>query len=255
MQIDGVLNFREVAGLTNMDGQHIIPGQLFRSGSFAAITPAGLAQFRALTITKVVDLRNAHEQQRSAFTRLHEAGVMLVGLRHELELGELAAVLRAKRSEPEDVARAMEDTYRKLPFYFIEIYREFFRVCLTHHGPLAVNCSVGKDRTGVGIALLLSILGMTRSDILAEYDKTNLQVDQIRRHLRTRRGANRYAQISDAVMAPVLWANPRYLEAMFAEVEEKAGSPLGYVSDVIGLGREGVSALRQRFLSTGQATV
>lgn len=249
MQIDGVLNFREVAGVTSIDGRQIVPGQLFRSGSYATITPVGLAQIRALNITKVVDLRNTREQHRFSFLRLRAAGVASGGLRHELELGELAAVLRAEAAEPEDVARVMEDTYRKLPFYFAKIYQRFFHICLTHDGPVAVNCSVGKDRTGVGIALLLSALGVARADILAEYDKTNLQTEQIRHHLRTRPGANGYAQISDVVMAPVLWANPRYMEAMFAEVEEKAGSPLSFVSDVIGLGQDGISALRQRFLS------
>lgn len=249
MQIDGVLNFREVAGLPATDGRHIMPGRLFRSGSYADITAGGLAAINALNITTIVDLRNAREQQRFPFERLHASGIFSVGLRHQLELGELAAVFRTAASEPEDVARVMEDTYRTLPFLFSNIYRVLFRVCLDHAGPVAVNCSVGKDRTGVGIALLLSALGVSRAAILAEYDKTNLHTARIRQHLRTRPGSNRYAGVPDAVLAPMLWANPHYLKSMFAEIEKEAGSPLGYVRDVLGLDQDEISGLRRRFLS------
>ncbi len=250
MQIDGVLNFREVANLVGAGGRTMRRGQLFRSGSFAGITAAGLAQLSALGISQVIDLRNAREKRSFDFSGLQAAGVTVAGLPHALELGELASVLRTETARPQDVVDAMTATYAKLPFYFADIYRELFRICLQHNGPIVVNCSVGKDRTGVAIALLLSALDVPRADIVADYDKTNAQQGLIRQHLRNRPGANRYAQIPDAIMDPVLHANPRYLNTMFDAVEARAGSAKSFVADVIGLGHGGVAALQARFLQS-----
>src|ERR1700759_4751326 len=40
--------------------------------------------------------------------------------------------------------------------------------------PLAMNCSAGKDRTGVGSALVLSVLGAPRETVVADYALTQV---------------------------------------------------------------------------------
>ena len=247
--VDGVLNFREVAGLATSDGRRLRSGLLYRSGSYAGITKTGVGQLAALGITQVVDLRNLRERAAFGFDRIEAAGVLVAGIRHSLELGELAAILRAEAATAADVVRIMEDTYRKLPGYFAEIYGEVFRTCLTHIGPVAVNCSVGKDRTGVAIALLLSALGIPREAIIAEYALTNAQADAIRAHLRGRTRGRIYATLSDEKLAAVLRADPRYLTAMFDAVEAAAGSAKGFVTDILGLDAAALARLEARFLT------
>ena len=96
VSVDGVLNFREVAGLATSDGRRLRSGLLYRSGSYAAITKTGVGQLAALGITQVVDLRNLRERAAFGFDRIEAAGVLVAGIRHSLELGELAAI----RSKP-----------------------------------------------------------------------------------------------------------------------------------------------------------
>lgn len=249
MQIDGVLNFREVAGLEGVNGQVLRPGLLFRSGSFAGISPAGVAGLSARGITRVIDLRNRKEQTRFAFDTLRAGGVVVAGQAHDLVLGELATVLRDAGATPEHMATAMRTTYRRLPVLFAPIYAEMFRALLAHNGPMVVNCSVGKDRTGVGIALLLSALGVAEDAIIAEYDRTNLQGAAIRHHLRHRKGANLYAEKPDALLDPVIRADPDYLRGMFDAVKGHSGSAETFVSEHIGLGQDGIAALRARYLT------
>lgn len=39
-------------------------------------------------------------------------------------------------------------------------------------GPIYIHCTYGRDRTGIVIALLLRLLGVSREDVLAEYQRT-----------------------------------------------------------------------------------
>ena len=43
-------------------------------------------------------------------------------------------------------------------------------------GPIVLHCTAGKDRTGVSTAFLLSVLGVSRQVIEADYKLTNLDV-------------------------------------------------------------------------------
>lgn len=248
MPIEGVLNFRAVTGLTGADGRAVRPGRLFRSGSYAAITPAGIGQVQGLGITRVFDLRSRYEQNRFGFASLQAAGIGLGGHPHDLDLGDLTAVLRDTAPTPAAVRQAMLAIYRKLPRHFLPVYRDFFALCLTAPDPVAVNCSVGKDRTGVAVALLLSALGVPRDAIMAEYDLTNRQHDAILHNLRHRPGANRYAKLSDTALSQVAGASPDYLAAMFATVEAEAGSAADFVVNDLGIGSAGLAALRDCFL-------
>lgn len=45
-----------------------------------------------------------------------------------------------------------------------------FKIILAYaHEPMLIHCSHGKDRTGITIALLLSVLGVSKEDIVADY--------------------------------------------------------------------------------------
>lgn len=249
--IDGVLNFRAVAALPTRDGRRLRRGMIFRSGSFAGISALGVERLLALGVSRIIDLRNERERRAYGFGRVEQAGIEIVGLSHALELGELSAVLRDEAATPQDVVRTMEDVYRKLPFYFGGIYREFFRACLTHDGSIAVNCSAGKDRTGVAVALLLSVLGIPRDEIVDEYALTNGQVDRIRDNLRTRPHGRVHPRVSDEMLSALVRADPRYLAAMFEAVEKEAGSAEAFAVRAFGLDSGALAKLRNRYLDAG----
>ena len=68
--------------------------------------------------------------------------------------------------------------------------------------PLVLHCTAGKDRTGVSTAFLLSILGVNRKVIEADYLLTNLdterQADFIESTVGYPDGYNRESMISAA---------------------------------------------------------
>jgi protein-tyrosine phosphatase len=73
-----------------------------------------------------------------------------------------------------DEARAsFAASYPRILAQFNGQYRRMFAELLAGHAPLAFNCSAGKDRTGIGAALLLTALGVPRETVIADYLLSN----------------------------------------------------------------------------------
>src|SRR5258707_6728222 len=59
--------------------------------------------------------------------------------------------------------------------HFREDWRRFFKLlCARDVYPLLFHCSAGRDRTGVGAAMLLSLLGVSRERIVADFLESNV---------------------------------------------------------------------------------
>jgi protein-tyrosine phosphatase len=79
-----------------------------------------------------------------------------------------------EESTGEDVVSLLRRAYIDYLARFIDVYRGLFGLLL-EPGRQAVlfHCSAGKDRTGVGAALVLTALGATREVVVADYRATD----------------------------------------------------------------------------------
>src|SRR5258708_30590233 len=67
-----------------------------------------------------------------------------------------------------------------LVMHFGEDWRRFFKLLAERDVyPLLFHCSAGRDRTGVGAAMLLSMLGVARDLIVADFLESNLVFKKI----------------------------------------------------------------------------
>src|SRR5437588_10808562 len=86
--------------------------------------------------------------------------------------------------------------------------------------PLLYHCSAGKDRTGWLSAVLLSVLGVDRETILADYLATNEYSRATNRAIldaMRARGRQAYPEL----MMPLFEARREYLAAACAEVAQR----------------------------------
>lgn len=106
-------------------------------------------------------------------------------------------------------------------------------------GGVLFHCTAGKDRTGMTAALLLGLAGVSREDILADYQVSEVYLADIIRQIK--------AVVPD--LAPFAGASKsEYLAGCLDLLEEKYGSIPGYLR-AIGLGEDELEALRSKILA------
>lgn len=175
----GVSNFRDLGGYQTSDGRVTRWGKLYRSDALHDLTEPDLLLFRSLGIVTIVDLRNVTEVERT--------GRGLLG-------GELIRFISAPVSLETDIERRdttiLDDDYLTNRYLqYLEVgdsafVRAIEEMAVSENFPLVFNCFFGKDRTGVLAALVLSCLGVNRSEIVDDYALTATRVPFILQKLK-----------------------------------------------------------------------
>lgn len=241
----GLLNFRSLAGLVGDGARRVRAGRLFRAGHLPVLDEDHAESLRLIGLTAVCDLRSADEQTRepsslvtAGFARAMPPpkGDPTLGLR----------VVGDPSAQPHDVRAAMLSTYAAMPESFAGALRDVFLAALNTRGGLMVQCAIGKDRTGVAVALLLAALGVPRQAIFADYIVSNAAREAIFAAM-VARNAGRTPPPDD-MLAPLLAADPAYLAAFWDRLDTDWGGPQGYMVAELGLGADAVGTLRARWL-------
>ena len=94
--------------------------------------------------------------------------------------------------------------------------------------PVLVHCTAGKDRTGLTVALIHSLLGVSESDMVADFETTNRAWDG-------GSASHSLAHIGDeATRKAMLAADPEYLALAFNEIASRHGSVEAFVVKMSG---------------------
>ena len=174
---EGCLNGRDLGGLPSSTGSRIRFGTLLRSDSHSKLTEHGVAAVRAMGISRIFDLRWPQEtaQQPSPFA------------------DDPAYRNEPLIAEPATQGTTMPDAYRTmLDTNQVRITSVVLQMSDAPPGPLAVHCSAGRDRTGVLVALALSLTDVRPAAIAADYALTygctGHTILRTLAHLRSRHG-------------------------------------------------------------------
>jgi protein-tyrosine phosphatase len=178
---------RDVGGLPTTDGGQTIAGRLLRGDNLQGLSPADIEKLvQKLGLTTVVDLRSAFELAAEGPAPLDS----VTGVRHAHhsivpEVGgtsEVVAAAMLARNEA-DLRRYPSDHWcghylgylDERPGEVIGAMRSIARSA----GAVIVHCAAGKDRTGVIVALALTIAGVTHEAIIADYVVTGERSEAI----------------------------------------------------------------------------
>lgn len=244
----GSHNFRDLGGLPIKDGPKVAYGQIFRSGTLARLSPAAVDTLRDRGVAKVFDLRSPAERAHMPTRWLENSDIDVWQLADTTSLGDPRPLLARSLRSSEDTRAMMRDVYRNLPHHHRRSYGALFRSLADRASPTIFHCSAGKDRTGVGAALLLSLLGVERSAIEADFVATNAVIDATTdMFLSDPRNAAALAAPREAWM-PMMVADPDYLAAMFGAIEAAHGSVENYALDKLGLSSDDLARLRARLI-------
>lgn len=230
MDLQGASNFRDLGGYEAADGRTVKWRQLYRSNSLAALTDADLEHVAGLEIKLICDLRR-EEESVEAPTRLPTTNapvILQLPIGPERKDSKLYEYLWSGEATEAQMRQVMQDIYAEFAIRFAPQYAEFMRrVSRADQLPLLFHCAAGKDRTGFAAALVLETLGVSREIILEDYALTN---HYVKRNLLEKYPDLKSPELFHTMMA----ANPDYLLASYAAVDEAFGSFEGYLTDGLG---------------------
>ncbi len=248
LSFTGIHNFRDYGGYAARDGR-IKRGVLWRSGQHAEATPEDLDAVHDLGITTVIDLRGDSERQKYPCQR-HGAfeGVVLF---HSGETSGLAG--RAVHEESKaplvtaaDAHAALMHLYETMAWrpVLVGTYRLYLDALANREGASLLHCLAGKDRTGLGAALVHILLGVHQDDVMADYLLTNSagnveqRIEAGAKHMRDR-------GMEEEAIRTLMSVHPEYLETALSAITSRHGSVESYAAEVLGLTPELHEKLRQ----------
>ncbi len=231
----GAKNFRDIGGYATADGHTVRTGVVYRSAKLSNLTDDDLQRLVALGITLDVDLRNVVERYEEpdrmpAGVRYQVADV--VSLEHGLRFHDNAAVTLVKALAA-GLFNGSDNLGQSIGYPFMvdfvgadHAFGDLLRAIAGNgSGAVVFHCSAGKDRTGWGTAVLLTLLGVPRATVEADF-----------------------------LLSNELLGNPKavelsWLRAAFYEVDHLYGSMDAYARQGLGLDDATLAALRARLLA------
>ncbi|MEV7798304.1 tyrosine-protein phosphatase [Microbacterium foliorum] len=212
LDIDGVNNFRDVGGLP-AEGGRIRAGMLLRSGQLSAATTAGVNEVRR-RVSHIVDLRDGEEVAAEP-TEIEGPDTTHL----PLFLGSVRSFFESDTSLDDLYLHLLEESGERL----VAAIR-----IIAAGEPTLVHCTVGKDRTGVTVALALAAVGTDREAIIDDYALTESLLPAERSN---RIAAYLRSQHPEAVHAVALATQSPapVMRALLEQVDERWGSAADYL--------------------------
>lgn len=247
VKVDGARNFRDAGGYVTADGHRVKRGALYRSGSLGRISEEGRRELQSLGIVGIVDLRTTQERARDGNDWLANANLGYWTRDYGMSKGDMVAYFADPAHRTTQAMRAMMvEGYKRLPFEQAPSYKELFaKLAAPTNGAIVVNCTAGKDRSGIATALVLTALGVPYETVKADFLLSNETIDP--RELQANLSSP-IAALPPEVAAPIIRVEGVYLDTAFAAMREKDGSIEGYLQKELGVGPAEIAAIRKRLL-------
>ena len=251
LRFEGIHNFRDYGGYQARAGR-LVRGRLWRSGQHAGATPADLERVRAVGIATVIDLRG--DSERAAFPCLRhpdfDGDVLFVPGETASMQGQAVHAEGADRMRtPADARDRMIALYEGMAFRGVltGTWRLYGQALATRDGASLLHCLAGKDRTGLGAALIHHLLGVHHDDIVDDYLLTN-SAGNVEARIASQSHNLANMGLDDATMRVVLGVEAVYLDTAFASIRERHGSIAAYAEAVMGIGPAQVAAMEARLV-------
>ena len=269
LELQGAVNVRDVGGLPTVDGRTTRSGVLLRSDNLQDLTEDDVAQLlEQRGLKTVIDLRSGGEVHLTGPGPLKASHIRDVQHVHlslipewdgEPDQAEVDRALddiaqqatlpslpdRSRPSDPTDLAGHYTGYVERAG---ANIGTALKVLADPASGTSLVHCAAGKDRTGVVIALALSLVGVTRAAVVADYVRSAERAEAILARLAaTAAYGPGLVGVTAIQTAPVASSMEGFLDA----VDREYGGPHGLAMS-LGVDEETVARLAARLVGTSR---
>lgn len=253
IELTGADNARDLGGIRTMDGAVIKEGYLIRSNRLSRITQRDTKILsHQYHLHKIIDLRTPMEIDQEADLKVPGAVYMnipfflesMVGISHEKKT-------KRHMMHMDDIPK-MTELYKMMiqkSFCRKQIAKALNEIIAMENGSVLWHCTEGKDRCGLLSAMVLSLLDVSKEDIMEDYLKTNhfaaRRIEKIQKKFHNM-GFHR-EKIER--MEGLFLAKEEYLQAAFDVMEEQNHSVSGFLKESLGISEEQKNRLKEKVLA------
>jgi protein-tyrosine phosphatase len=255
LPLQGGRNFRDLGGYEGANARRVRWGRLYRSGVMNGLTDGDRAYLASLGLRQICDLRTAEERAKEPTPAFGADPPVQTAFNHDM--GASMGKIMSARSR-DDAVIAFGDAYVEMATYLAPNYTDMFARLARGEAPLTVNCTAGKDRTGVASAMILSVLGVDRETIIADYALSAkfvppaLYLDPIRKGAampNAPREAQAFAAMPDAALLVIMGSDADVMRRALARIDAEQGGPIAFAKARYGLTDATIGKLRDLYLA------
>lgn len=173
----GLYNARDLGGFPTRDGKTTRFGVFVRSEAPVELPETDVAYLRAYGITASMDFRGTGEAAARP-SDLRE----IMPYYHRPLFNE-AAMAGSRPHPPKQIGWGAQ--YISMAEESREWARDVLTIAAENPGALLYHCTTGKDRTGLMTCYLLSIAGVARQDIAADYCVSAIYLEPVYERMRS----------------------------------------------------------------------
>lgn len=233
---EAVYNFRDMGGYKTRDGRIVKKGLFYRSAALGKMTSADKERFEMLGIKTIFDYRDNKEAQHNPNPVFSHARYIQIPAKgnHAFEMPTNAGGKDFYKVVSPEMFR---NFYAQMPFNnpsfkeLIKTIQNPDNLGLVHH------CAVGKDRTGIGGALILLALDVPEETIMEDYLDTNIHLQPMVEKM-AQAIQHQYNEQELQQFYALMSAREDYLQAALDAMDDLYGSKTAFMEQEFGLTAE-----------------
>jgi protein-tyrosine phosphatase len=246
--LEGSVNFRDLGGYETSNGRRVRWGQVFRSDNLGRLTDGDVSRMQRIGIRKVCDFRTPAEAKKlpDRFPQTRGNRYLHLPIQHG-EFDPAGTFDRIKKGDIDWMTEAfMVQGYLKNIDNFAAVWSIFFHTLADRaNRPLVFHCTGGKDRAGVGAALILLALGVPDETVIHDHGLSNLYIAAVLERIYDR---IRSYGVDPNQIAPYFTAPENAIKAVIQHIRQVYGSAADYLINRAGVDEKIIEQLKADLL-------
>ena len=260
---DNIVNSRDLGGMTGHEARKVRSGMLLRTAHLHDATDADVLRLQnEFHLRRIFDFRSLGEAEFLPDREVPDA------THHLLPTIDLSAERLTEQPIPQEAFLDLERHIVNYSFYpevqamaadmypslirseYSQLqYAAFLRLIVeTPEGAVLWHCFQGKDRTGWGAAFILSALGVSREEIIADFDRSNDAYRELVARLNNDILALGGGEAEMDVVQAFMGVSTKNFRRTLDLIDREFGGMMAYLQNQLLLSQEDIRILRKRYL-------
>lgn len=258
VHVQSIDNFRDLGGYITKDGKIVKWGYFYRCASLGKMSEDDKRHLEDIGIGTIFDFRSKIEVEGEPdiiptnAIYINESGIRTMDDNFKgKENFDMKSVIRTMVKNPErigEVADFLLDGYKTMAIHN-NAFKELFNVIKDKNRvPLIFHCTAGKDRTGVGAALILLALGVSEEDVIKDYCLSNIYRKESNE--KQIEGLNEFIKDEKVleVIASLLSVKEEYIKITLDYIKQKYNSYEEYIINELNVTADELNNIRNNYL-------